>query len=169
MPVGDGDIAPYEPSIEEAFDQYQQERTILDDLSRQELAFLIEYVRSGDAPGAARRVGYSPRMALLASTLLDKPHIRKALRAIRATQRETLRQRQINSAVMALDIVQDIVSDVGTTPETRLKAAMKLIDISGSTAPKEMSDDLRDDAPMERIEGTKMALALKEAEEASKL
>ncbi len=167
--MDDGAIVRYEPTIEEAFDQYQKERTILDDLSRQELAFLVEYVRSGDAPGSARKAGYSPQMALLASMLLDKPHIRKALRAIRATQRETLRQRQINSAVMALDIVQDMIMDVTASPETRLKAAMKLIDISGSTAPKEMSDELRDDAPMEKVAGTKMALALQEAAEADKL
>ncbi len=154
-------------SFREAFENLQNEpQTPLDALSRQELLFLLSYVQNGDAAGAARKAGYSPNMALMAASLLDKPHIRKALRAIRATQRETLRQRQINSAAMALDMVQEIVSDPTVGHETRLRAAMKLIDISGSTAPKEMQDELRDDAPMERVNKEKIALAFEEAQKA---
>ncbi len=159
-----GEIIKYEPTIGEAFEAIQSEpETPLDALSRQEMAFLLGYVRNGDAAGAALAAGYTPHMSLLASTLLDKPHIRKALRAIRATQRETLRQRQINSAAYALDVVQDIVSNPSVAYETKLKAAMKMIDISGSVAPREMGEELRDDAALERVSADKISLAFDEA------
>lgn len=154
----------------ETFEAIQNEPpTPLDALTRQELNFLMEYVRSGDAFTAARRVGYSMQMSFTAVTLLDRPLIRKALRAIRATQRETLRQRQINSASTALTYVADIMDDRDVDPRVRLQAAMKLMDMSGSVAPKEMSDELRDDAPMERVSVDKIALAFKEAADADKL
>lgn len=157
------------PDAAEFFDALQDEKTPLDALSRQEFNFLMEYIREGNAATAAKKAGYSLQMSLLASTILDRPHVRKALKAIRATQRETLRQRQINAAGFALDTVQSVMLDATVSHAVRLNAATKLIDISGTVAPDEMAEQLRDDTPMERIAGGKMALALKEAEETGKL
>lgn len=157
------------PDPSEYYESVLEEKTALDDLTRQEFSFLMEYIRGGDAATAAKKAGYSLQMSLLASTILDRPHVRKALRAVRATQRETLRQRQINAAAFALDTVQSVMLDPTVNHAVRLNAASKLIDISGTAPSEEMSHQLRDDAPMERVASTKLALAVKEAKESEKL
>ncbi len=149
--------------VEEAFERVtHEEASLLDELTRQERTFLTRYVMTGDAYTAAVDAGYSIVYAMTASVLLDKPHIRKALKAVRATQRESLRQRQINEAMRATGILSQMMADNDMVPQVRLAAAMKLIDASGATAAGEMKESLKDDAPLEKIKHDKSKLALVE-------
>lgn len=156
------------PMGESAEDNEVEIESPLDTLTPAERAFVEGFCLKGNAAAAAYQAGYSGEVALTAAhTLLRKPHIRQAVRAMRETQRETHRQKGLLAALEGQNVLLELsVSEmVGET--TRLNAAARLLTAVAVPIGKDMSDDLMDDSAVEAVPAEKARLAEKEVEAAA--
>jgi len=158
------------PGGEEVHDdgpgQRPEVRTPLDDLDSMEKAFVTFFMEMGDAREAARRAHYSRDVQLCASVLLNMPHIRKAIRAMRASRRESSRELIEIGAHMGVQTLIRTLMDEEAPLQFRLQSAAMLNSRSGVTPGKDMRDDLTDDAALEKISSARTALALAEQQKA---
>lgn len=148
----------YDAAIAEAEEIYRA-------LSYQERRFVEIFLSNGNAKTAALQAGYPEHIAMMASTLMNRSHIRRALRAGRETMRETRRQTDVLGSQAATEVLLSMMlADRETPASVRAQIAMRLADKMPMSASREFEGDLVDDSAMEQIEGRKAMLALIEAQ-----
>lgn len=140
--------------------------TPLDDLDNMEKAFVTFFIEIGDAREAARLAHYSKDIQLCSSILLNKPRIRKAIKVMRASRRESSRELIEIGANMGIQTLIQILMDPDTPVQNKLQASVMLAGKSGITPGKDMQDDLTDDKALEKISADKTNMAFEEQEAA---
>jgi len=138
------------------------EPTPLDDLDGMERTFVIHFMANGNAREAAKAARYSRNVQECASVLLNKPRIRKAIRAMRASRRESVREFNELSAQLGVQTMVSMVLDPEIPPQMRLAAAARLASQSTVTPGRDMTDDLTDDVALEKLDSKKSVMAVME-------
>ena len=129
-----------------------------------ERRFLLDFMKSANAYSAAMDAGYSEIVASQAGDLLlGKPEIKRALRALRNTHRESVRQSVINATSQAVGTLVDQMQDPMVPPQVRVSAADKLLQLSGLTPPEQFNEVPRNDAPLEGLPAPKAQMMLEES------
>ena len=131
-------------------------------LTDREQVFVEEYIRKGDASMAALRAGYTQQQSLGAYLILEQPKIRRAVRVLRATQRESFRQIRSLAARGALEVSIEMLQDKDVPAQVRAALASKLISEADIPAPQDSQDDFSNDAVLEQMSSKKAELALQE-------
>ena len=110
--------------------------TPLDALSRQQRTFVLGFMQSGNAYQAALNAGYSDLVAAQAGDiLLRNDLVKKALRALRATHRESVRQQVMLATTDAIGVMMDVMRDPVMPPNARIQAAKEIMAVSGVAPP----------------------------------
>ena len=131
-------------------------------LTEREQVFVEEYIRKGDASMAALRAGYTQQQSLGAYLILEQPKIRRAVRVLRATQRESFRQIRSLAARGALEVSIEMLQDEDVPAQVRAALASKLMSEADIPAPQDAQDDFSNDAVLEHMSSKKAELALQE-------
>ena len=138
--------------------------TPLDALSRQQRTFVLGFMQSGNAYQAALNAGYSDLVAAQAGDiLLRNDLVKKALRALRATHRESVRQQVMLATTDAIGVMMDVMRDPVMPPNARIQAAKEIMAVSGVAPPKEATEDTATDDVLDALPPAKVSLALAEA------
>ncbi len=153
----------------ETFSQGREEFDPYAGLTPQEVVFVEDYVRKGDAMMAALQAGYSHKESLGAYLMLSKPAIRRAVRVLRATQRESYRQIRSLAARGALETSILMIQDEATPAQVRAMLISRLMDDADITPSRDMQEDFGNDAVLEAVSSKKVELALQEYVEGMKV
>ena len=139
--------------------------TPFDALSRQQKQFVHEFLATGNAYASALSAGYSDVVAASAGDiLLRNDLIKRAIRAMRSTIRESVRQKILMGTVDAVGAMTDIVRDDAMPPAARIQAARELMSLSGM-APSHSDLDEEggsQDTALDTLPPAKVSLALVE-------
>lgn len=104
-------------------------------LTRKQEAFVIEYVRHGNATLAAKLAGYSPKWASEAGyKLVQKSTVKEAIRAYQEEIEQQLRLQFIQDALKARKVMREILDNPASSDRDRLTAARDLLDRAGFKA-----------------------------------
>lgn len=138
-------------------------RTPLEELSRQQYAFVMEFIGAGNAYTAAIHAGYTEIIAAQAGDiLLRNDCIKRAIRHLRATHRESVRQQILIASSGAVGTLMDVMNDPVCPHAARVQAAKELLALSNTHIPQDASETCALDSPLDALPGEKVRLVLME-------
>ncbi len=131
--------------------------TPLEDLDRRQHAFLMRFMATGNAYQSALDAGYTDIVAAQAGDiLLRNDRIKKALRHLRATHRESVRQQLRIASALAVGTLVDLVSDVVCPAAVRIQAAKEILASSAVANSDEKEDNGALDLPLDALPDDKV-------------
>jgi phage terminase small subunit len=104
----------------------------MEDLSYKQKAFVQEFVLDFNATRAAIRAGYSERSAEVTGfRLLRNAKVCEEIHKVKEQIAEELRQRFIGDAILAREVLLNILNDPNATNRDKITAAKDLLDRAG--------------------------------------
>ncbi|WP_102029182.1 terminase small subunit [Salirhabdus sp. Marseille-P4669] len=104
----------------------------MDDLTPKQEVFVFEYLKDFNATQAAIRAGYRENSArITASRLLSNANIREEINEQRKKMAEELRHLFLYDAIVARQVMVDVLNDPEASNRDKITAAKDLLDRAG--------------------------------------
>lgn len=104
-------------------------------LTRKQQAFVLEYLKDRNATKSAQRAGYSPRRASeIGYQLLQKTTIQNSIDILQNDIEKQLRMRFVQDAIMARNVLYDVMVSPTSSNRDKIIAAKNLLDRAGYKA-----------------------------------
>jgi phage terminase small subunit len=101
-------------------------------LTDKQEAFVLEYIKDHNATQAAIRAGYSRRRASeIGYQLLRKTTVLEAIKALKSEIEEQLRGHFLDDAIIARQVLREILDNPNSTDRNKIAAARDLLDRAG--------------------------------------
>lgn len=104
----------------------------MDGLTEKQQAFVVEYLKCFNATVAAKKAGYSQKTAYsIGSELLNKPEIAQVIENHKKELIQELQNQFVVDAIMAKNVLLQILNDKNASNRDRITAAKDLLDRAG--------------------------------------